>query len=143
MVIDSQARIVIVGGGIMGVALAFHLAEEGEVEVAPAAPEESVPEGPPRAALKFEGSLEREDKTWSGEVPMAFALHDKPNGGEPVWSEEQNNVTVMAGRFEVVLGLGDERLPGLPEAVWLSVQIDGEELLPRCKLTHYRSVVQG
>ena len=29
MSIDSQARIVIVGGGIMGVALAYHLAEEG------------------------------------------------------------------------------------------------------------------
>ena len=27
---NSQARIVIVGGGIMGVALAYHLAEEGE-----------------------------------------------------------------------------------------------------------------
>jgi len=30
---DSQARIVIVGGGIMGVALAYHLAEEGETNV--------------------------------------------------------------------------------------------------------------
>ena len=33
MSIDSQARIVIVGGGIMGVALAYHLAEEGEISV--------------------------------------------------------------------------------------------------------------
>ena len=33
MSIDSQARIVIVGGGIMGVALAYHLAEEGETSV--------------------------------------------------------------------------------------------------------------
>ena len=33
MSIDSQARIVIVGGGIMGVALAYHLAEEGETNV--------------------------------------------------------------------------------------------------------------
>ena len=30
---NSQARIVIVGGGIMGVALAYHLAEEGETTV--------------------------------------------------------------------------------------------------------------
>ena len=30
---NSQARIVIVGGGIMGVALAYHLAEEGETNV--------------------------------------------------------------------------------------------------------------
>ena len=30
---DSQAKIVIVGGGIMGVALAYHLAEEGETDV--------------------------------------------------------------------------------------------------------------
>ncbi len=33
MSMDSQARIVIVGGGIMGVALAYHLAEEGETNV--------------------------------------------------------------------------------------------------------------
>ncbi len=117
---------------------------EEDVAVLPAAePAEEVPTGPPRAALRFEGSLEREDKTWSGEVPMAFALHDAPNGGEPVWVEEQSNVAVMAGRFEVVLGLGEAWLPGLPEAVWLSIRIDGEELSPRCKLTHYRSVVQG
>ena len=30
---QSQARVVIVGGGIMGVALAYHLAEEGETDV--------------------------------------------------------------------------------------------------------------
>ena len=33
MSMNSQARIVIVGGGIMGVALAYHLAEEGETNV--------------------------------------------------------------------------------------------------------------
>ena len=30
---DTQAKVVIVGGGIMGVALAYHLAEEGETDV--------------------------------------------------------------------------------------------------------------
>lgn len=30
---DAQAKVVIVGGGIMGVALAYHLAEEGETDV--------------------------------------------------------------------------------------------------------------
>ena len=30
---ETQAKVVIVGGGIMGVALAYHLAEEGETDV--------------------------------------------------------------------------------------------------------------
>ena len=74
---------------------------------------------------------------------MSFALHDAPDSTEPVWLEEQEKVAVTAGRFEVILGVGEHRLPGLPESVWLSISIDGEELAPRCKLTRYRSVVQG
>ena len=31
---DSQARVVIVGGGIMGVGLAYHLALEGWTDIA-------------------------------------------------------------------------------------------------------------
>ena len=60
-----------------------------------------------------------------------------------VFAETRDQVIVTAGRFEVLLGVDSVRLPSLPEQIWLSVTVDGDELLPRSELSRYRSVIQG
>ena len=74
---------------------------------------------------------------------MRFAIYDDPVGGREIWSEKKADVMVTAGRFEVSLGMDGMRLPGLPSKIWLSINVDGEDLEPRAEVTRYRSVIQG
>ena len=74
---------------------------------------------------------------------MCFRLYDTADAKKSMWFEEQENVMVTAGRFEVTLGIEHTRLPGLPRKVWLGIEVEGDELAPRMELSAYRSVVQG
>ena len=103
----------------------------------------SIPLGPARAGLRIEAVLSASGTKLSGVVPMKFSLYPEAASTSPLWIEDRPDVTVTAGRFEVLLGVNDTRLPGLPEKVWLGIEIEGDELEPRSELSKYRSVVQG
>ena len=74
---------------------------------------------------------------------MKFALFDERSGGKSFWNEDREHVMVTAGRFEVLLGVEQNRLPGLPAKVWLDVEVDGDSLERRTEISRYRSVIQG
>ena len=103
----------------------------------------SKPQGPLRAGLRFEAVLSNQEEKLTGIVPMEFSIYDDQHKGRQIWSETRDQVIVTAGRFEVLLGVDNERLPSLPERIWLSVVVDGDELSPRSELSRYRSVIQG
>lgn len=101
-------------------------------------------DGPPRAVLRFAGTLASagEAAEPAGEVPMVFAIYRSADAPQALWREARP-VAVRDGRFEVVLGAADDaRLPGLPETVWLGIEVDGAPL-GRAAVTRRRRVVQG
>lgn len=102
------------------------------------------PEGSPRAVLRFGGTLATtgEAPEPAGEVAMVFSLYRSPQARRPIWRQE-TPVAVRDGQFEVVLGAADDaRLPGLPETVWLGIEVDGASL-GRAPVRRRRRVVQG
>jgi hypothetical protein len=68
----------------------------------------------------------------SGVVGITFSLFNNQQGGEPLWTEKQNNVQIdSAGHYSVQLGI--TKPSGMPatlftsgEARWLSVRITGQ-----------------
>ena len=106
-------------------------------------PEPAKDLGPPRAGMRIEAVLSASGGKWSGVLPMTFSIYPDQRAKTPLWVESRTDVTVTAGRFEVLLGVDDARLPGLPEKVWLGIEIEGDELEPRSELSRYRSVIQG
>ena len=74
---------------------------------------------------------------------MTFLLYHGADDEMPFWRENWSEVDVRGGHFEVMIGTGEDRLPGLPEHVYMGILIDGEEMEPRTRLARYRSVVQG
>lgn len=111
----------------------------------PAEPTEPpIYDGPTRAALRFEAMLLEGEHPWSGSLPMTFRLYVDEASPQAMWREDQPEVAITEGSFEVLLGI-ERRLPDtLPSVVWLGVTLPGEpELSPRTRLTRARSVVQG
>ena len=77
--------------------------------------------------VSYQGKLEEDGEPFSGEVSMTFSLYESENAGTPFWNETQN-VTVVDGIFNVLLGSVNE-LPSLPlDECWLGVTVDGEAL---------------
>jgi hypothetical protein len=78
--------------------------------------------------------------TLSGVVNIAFSLYNAQQGGEPLWSETQDNIQLdPAGYYSVQLGI--TKPAGVPtalfttgEARWLGVQIAGQNPQPRVLL---------
>jgi len=78
--------------------------------------------------------------TLSGVVKITFSLYNSQQGGEPLWTETQNNVQLDAtGHYSVQLGLTKPN--GVPttlfttgEARWLGVQIAEQPEQPRVLL---------
>jgi hypothetical protein len=78
--------------------------------------------------------------TLSGVVSITFSLFNNQRGGEPLWTEKQNNVQLdSTGHYSVQLGITKPN--GVPatlftsgEARWLSVRIAGQEEQPRVLL---------
>ena len=108
---------------------------------APAPAPEPEPTGPPRAGLRVAARVSTEEDVGGGTIPMRFALFTSETNGEPFFTEEQSDVLIAGGRFEVVLGAGRARFEGIPERVWVEISIDGDTLSPRALVTRQRSVV--
>lgn len=78
--------------------------------------------------------------TLSGEVNITFSLYSSQQGGEPLWTETQNDVQLdPTGHYSVQLGITKPN--GLPtamfttgEARWLGVQIAEQAQQPRVLL---------
>ncbi len=78
--------------------------------------------------------------TLSGAVSITFSLYAGQRGGEPLWTETQNNVPLdSTGHYSVQLGITKPN--GVPtalftsgEARWLGVQIVGQAEQPRVLL---------
>jgi hypothetical protein len=76
----------------------------------------------------------------SGVVSITFSLYNNPQGGEPLWTETQNNVALDAtGHYSVELGITQPA--GVPttlftsgEARWLGVRIAEQAAQPRVLL---------
>jgi hypothetical protein len=94
----------------------------------------------PRDALQ---SDEAGQPVADGAYDFAFALYDAPTGGEPLWTETQEDVMIKGGAFVVMLGSAN----GFPKEVldgkerWLEVTVRGPgeadfiTLTPRQRLT--------
>lgn len=83
--------------------------------------------------ISYQGKLDKDGEPFSGEASMNFALYDSEDATTAFWSETQN-VTVVDGIFNVLLGSVNE-LPALPtEGCWLEVNVEGEAL-PRQQIT--------
>lgn len=78
--------------------------------------------------------------TLSGVVSITFSLYSSPQGGEPLWTETQNNVQLDAtGHYSVQLG--ETKPAGVPTALfvtgaarWLGVRIEEQAEQPRVLL---------
>ena len=76
----------------------------------------------------------------SGTVSITFSLYNSQQGGEPLWTETQNNVQLdPTGHYSVQLGI--TKRAGVPitlfttgEARWLGVRIDEQVEQPRVLL---------
>ena len=71
----------------------------------------------------------------AGTVSIKYGLYTQPTGGDAIWSEQESQ-RLDDGYFSSVLGDGTTITPDLfsGDQVFLSVTINGEELLPRTKL---------
>jgi len=78
-----------------------------------------------------------------GAYAFSFALYDAPIGGEPLWSEVQESVTVQGGTFSTLLGSVNGIPREVPEGkeLWLAVGVRGRSeadftlLSPRQRLS--------
>ena len=80
--------------------------------------------------IRFSGTL----AAAPGRVPVTFELYEQETGGEPLWRETHPVLVDAAGRYTVVLGVGE----ALPielflsgEARWLDVDAEGVAPQPR------------
>ena len=101
--------------------------------------------GPTGAAIPYPGQLTDEagQVVADGAYDFTFAVYGSETGGEPLWTETQEGVTVQGGAFTALLGsvtpIPKEVLGG--SARWLAVEVrgPGEEeftaLAPRQQLS--------
>src|SRR5271167_4571558 len=85
-------------------------------------------------------ATEEGGNTLSGVVSLTFSLYTSQQGGEPLWTETQNNVPLdPTGHYSVQLGITKPN--GVPTALfttgqarWLGVQIAQQSEQPRVLL---------
>lgn len=72
----------------------------------------------------------------TGNEDFVFALYDAPMGGTSLWSETHDDVPVLDGVYDVVLGATTPITPALVSggALHLEITVGGETLAPRQQL---------
>jgi hypothetical protein len=61
----------------------------------------------PSAVIPFQGMLANqngEPLVSAGALKLAFRIYDSPVGGQPLWEEIQDDIVVVEGRFNALLG---------------------------------------
>ncbi len=71
----------------------------------------------------------------SGPVDITFRIYDVASGGSHLWTETHAGVTVTNGLFDVILGESTPIALDFDEPYWIELEIGGEILAPREKLT--------
>ena len=82
--------------------------------------------------ISYQGRLQQGAGTFSGSVPMTFRLLNEAVGGSQSGDDIALNVEVIDGLFEVDLNFGAIYAP---EAKWLEIEVDGQVLQPRQRIT--------
>ena len=70
-----------------------------------------------------------------GLYPITFKLYDAETGGMELWSETQPTLKVTSGIYSTILGEVTPLDLPFDEFYFLSLTVEGEELLPRAPLT--------
>lgn len=87
--------------------------------------------------LSVQGVIRQSDgnAVEDGEYAITFKLYDTLTNGNLLWTETQSNLNVISGIYSTILGeVTPLNLP-FDQFYFLSLTIDGEELLPRAPLT--------
>ena len=85
--------------------------------------------------VNFQGRLLASDGSPEvGILSIGFAMYTADTGGTPVWSESQT-VAFADGFYSVMLGTVSPLPSGLlTDPLWISVTVEGTELLPRMRV---------
>lgn len=70
-----------------------------------------------------------------GLYPITFKLYDAETGGTELWSETQPTLKVTSGIYSTILGEVNPLNLQFNDFYYLSLTVEGEELLPRAPLT--------
>lgn len=80
----------------------------------------------PNIIIPYDGHLALDNTPMNGQLNLRFELYDVDQGGAPVWTEDQANVSFYNGKFSVGLGSVTplDAVVLDAEKVWLAIQID-------------------
>jgi hypothetical protein len=85
--------------------------------------------------LSYQGVLtDVEERPVNDTVKFGFGIYDLERGGEPLWQESQENIAVVQGVFQVLLGREQsiDRSLFSRNELYLGIRVnDGEEMEPR------------
>jgi len=70
-----------------------------------------------------------------GPRDMTFRIYDDPSAGSLLWNESHTAVSIINGLFDVQLGSISAINLDFSEEYWLEIEVDGEILEPRQKLS--------
>lgn len=87
--------------------------------------------------MSLQGVLQNDDGSLIADGPhdLTFTLYDDATGGAIKWSETLDDVEVIDGLFDAILGKTNSLAGVFIEPLWLGVQVDGGvELAPRTEL---------
>lgn len=70
-----------------------------------------------------------------GVYPITFKLYDAESGGTELWTETQSQLKVTSGIYSAILGEVNPLDLEFDAFYYLSLTVEGEELLPRAPLT--------
>ena len=97
--------------------------------------------------INYQGMLTNESgDPITDTLDLEFGIYTQETGGTPEWSEAQNQVSIIDGLFNVILGSVDPNGVNLDfsEPYWLEVQVDNDTM-PRLRFTSvgyaYRALV--
>ncbi len=86
--------------------------------------------------LLYQGKLTNTDGLGINSTEaITFRLYDSAIGGTPLWSETHAAVDIEKGLFNVELGSVSPILLSFDVGYWLEIEIDGDILSPRQKMT--------
>jgi hypothetical protein len=88
--------------------------------------------------LSYQGVLTNNEgvNVPDGDYDINFKLYNVLENGTALWEEQHNDVTVINGVFNVILGSNSTLDLSFDELYWLSIAVEGGlELSPRLKLT--------
>jgi len=93
--------------------------------------------GSPPRTMNYQGYLTNSSGSpMNGTVIMNFCIYDAPTGGDMLWNETHNSVTVEKGIFSVILGESTPLNLVFDKPYYLGIEVNGDgEMSPRQPMT--------